>query len=159
MPEKKHTYSEKGLALTKEFEGLRLTAYLDFVGLWTIGYGHTGHDVHEGMTITQEQADALLTQDVAWAAETVNRLVQVPLTQHEFDAVVDFVFNVGRKAFGNSTMLRKLNAGNYAGAADEFPKWCKAGGKVVAGLVSRRQAEQDLFRYEVEEFDHVGSSG
>lgn len=138
-------YSSKGLALTEQFEGLRLTAYQDSVGVWTIGYGHTGADVHPGLTITQEQASALLSKDVASAVADVNRLVKVPLTQNQFDALVDFVFNVGGGNFATSTLLRDLNAGNYAAAAAQFPRWVHAGGEILPGLVARRKAEQTLF--------------
>lgn len=147
MPQKNNfTYSQNGLALTQKFEGLRLTAYQDQVGIWTIGYGHTGKDVHPKLTITQEQANNLLMQDVASAVAAVNRLVTVVFNQNGFDALVDFAFNLGNNALSGSTLLRKLNAGDFAGAADEFPKWCHAGGKLVPGLLRRRQAEQRLFQ-------------
>jgi len=146
MPQKNNfTYSQNGLNLTEQFEGLRLTAYQDSVGVWTIGYGHTGNDVRPGLTITQQQANNLLMQDTQSAAAAVNRLVTVAINQDEFDALVDFTFNLGQNALAGSTLLRKLNAGDFAGAAAEFPKWCKAGGKVLQGLVRRRQAEQQLF--------------
>jgi lysozyme len=138
-------YSNKGLAFTEQFEGLRLTAYQDSVGVWTIGYGHTGPDVHPSLTITRRQASALLLKDVASAVAAVNRLVKVPLTQNQFDALVDFVFNAGAGNFAGSTLLRDLNAGNYAGAAAQFPRWVHAGNQILAGLVSRRNAEQALF--------------
>jgi lysozyme len=140
------SYSEKGLALTQQFEGLRLTAYQDSVGVWTIGYGHTGADVHSGLTITQEQASAFLLQDVASAVATVNRLVTVALTQNQFDALVDFVFNAGSGSFAGSTLLRELNASKIEAAAAQFSRWVYAGGKELPGLVKRRNAEADLFR-------------
>jgi lysozyme len=140
------TYSKNGLALTEQFEGLRLTAYQDPVGVWTIGYGHTGPDVYPGLTITQNEATSLLLRDVGTAEGCVNRLVTVPLNQDEFDALVDFVFNLGPTAFAGSTLLRDLNAGNFAGALGEFDKWDHAGGQVVAGLLRRRQAEAQLFQ-------------
>jgi lysozyme len=140
------TYSAKGLALTQQFEGCRLTAYQDQVGVWTIGYGHTGPEVMPGLTITEEQSKALLTKDVCSAAACVNNLVNVILTQDEFDALVDFVFNLGAGAFKGSTMLRRLNAGDFEGAAAQFERWSRAGGVVVAGLLRRRQAEASLFR-------------
>ena len=139
------TYSAKGLALTEQFEGCRLTAYQDQVGVWTIGYGHTGADVTAGLTITGAQAQALLSQDVSSAAACVNNAVAVKLTQEEFDAMVDFVFNLGAEAFRGSTMLRDLNAGDFTAAASQFDLWDRAGGAVVAGLLRRRQAEADLF--------------
>ena len=139
------TYSTKGLSLTEQFEGCRLTAYQDQVGIWTIGYGHTRPDVTAGMTITIDAAQALLAKDVSSAADCVNNLVEVTLTQEEFDALVDFVFNLGAGAFRGSTMLRDLNAGDFTSAAAQFDMWDHAGGAVVAGLLRRRQAEAELF--------------
>lgn len=138
------SYSAAGLALTQQFEGCSLTSYQDQVGVWTIGYGHTT-GVTPGMTITPDQATAFLTQDVQGAVDCVNNNVQVPLTQGQFDALVDFVFNLGAGNFLNSTLLSLLNQGNYAGASQEFPKWDHAGGQVVTGLWRRRMAEQTLF--------------
>jgi lysozyme len=137
-------YSPDGLKLTESFEGCRLAAYLDSVGVPTIGYGHT-HGVAMGMTCTQEQAEQWLQQDVQVAVQAVNNLVTVPLTQQQFDALVDFTFNLGSGALQHSTLLRLLNSGNYQGAAGEFEKWDKAGGKVLPGLLRRRQAERDMF--------------
>lgn len=139
------TYGGKGLSLTEQFEGCRLTAYQDQVGVWTIGYGHTGPDVTPGLTITQDQAQALLAHDVGKAVTCVNHVVAIQLTQNEFDALVDFVFNLGAGAFTGSTMLRDLNAGNISAAAAQFDEWDHAGGAVVAGLLRRRQAETALF--------------
>ena len=140
-----HTYSDNGLALTRSFEGLRLTAYQDCGGVWTIGYGHTGPDVHADLTITDAEADALLRADVADAVTCVNRAVHVPITQNQFDALVDFCFNCGRGSLLQSTLLRKVNIGDFAGAAEQFALWDHAGGKVVPGLVRRRKAEAELF--------------
>jgi lysozyme len=139
------TYSGKGLCLTEQFEGCRLTAYQDQVGVWTIGYGHTGPDVTPGLTITQAQAQAFLAHDVGKAVACVNQFVAIQLTQNEFDALVDFVFNLGTGAFTGSTLLRYLNAGNITAAAAQFDEWDHAGGAVVAGLLRRRQAETALF--------------
>lgn len=138
-------YGKEGLTLTEQFEGCRLSAYQDQVGVWTIGYGHTGPEVCAGMTITAEQAEALLAQDVKSAADCVNRVVSVALTQEEFDALVDFVFNLGSGSFAQSTLLQLLNAGSFAAAAAQFDRWDQAGGAVVAGLLRRRQAETALF--------------
>lgn len=138
-------YSKNGLCLTEQFEGCKLQAYQDMRGIWTIGYGHTGNDVHEGLVWTKDQAEMALLLDVAWAERVVNHLVTVTLTQPEFDALVDFVFNAGSGNFINSTLLTKLNAGDYNGAATEFDKWDHANGKVVAGLLRRREAETSLF--------------
>jgi lysozyme len=139
------TYGGDGLALTEQFEGCKLTAYQDQVGVWTIGYGHTGPDVVAGLTITQQQAETLLAKDVSSAAACVNNVVAVQLSQDEFDALADFVFNLGAGAFEGSTLLRDLNAGDFAGAAAQFDAWDHAGGAVVAGLLRRRQAETALF--------------
>lgn len=134
--------------LIKHFEGCSLEAYADpATGAepWTIGYGHTGPEVHPGMTITQDEADALLREDAEKVAKQITPMVHVPLSQEEFDALVCFVFNVGIGNFAKSTLLKKLNAGDYEGAANELPKWNKAAGKVMAGLTRRRNAERDLF--------------
>ena len=142
-------YSKNGLHLTEQFEGCKLNAYPDpgtGGAPWTIGYGHTGPDVHPGLTITQEQAEELLMQDTQKAAAAVNAKVTGDITQEEFDALVDFVFNCGAGNFAASTLLRKINAGDMEGAALEFEKWTHVDGKVMAGLVRRRQAETDLFK-------------
>jgi lysozyme len=139
------TYSDAGLNLTKGFEGLRLTAYQDCAGIWTIGYGHTGPDIHEGQTITEFEAEALLRADLSAAVACVNRAVTAPITQPQFDALVDFCFNAGRGNFLGSTLLRLINEGNPGAAAAQFGLWVHAGGAVVSGLVRRRQAEAALF--------------
>ncbi len=139
------TYDNQGLALTEGFEGCRLIAYQDVRGIWTIGYGHTGSDVVTGLVITQTQAEALLVSDVAAAVACVNHAVLVDITQDEFDALVDFTFNAGRGAFLQSTLLRKLNAGDIAGTAAQFALWVNAGGVKCSGLVRRREAEELLF--------------
>jgi len=133
------------MALTQQFEGLKLTAYRDVAGIWTIGYGHTGKDVYAGRVITHQEALALLAADLHAAISVVNLRVKVPLTQNQFDALVDFAFNAGIGAFVTSTLLRDLNAGDYTGAAAQFVLWDHAGGKVVPGLLKRRQAEAELF--------------
>jgi lysozyme len=140
------TYSRNGLALTEQYEGCRLTAYQDQVGVWTVGYGHTGADVTPGLTITQAEAEALLAKDVLAAARCVNTTVKLRLTQGEFDALVDFVFNLGPGNFLRSTLLTALNAGDLARAAAQFECWDRAGGVIVAGLLRRRQAELGLFQ-------------
>ena len=138
-------YSETGLALTKEFEGLHLTAYADQAGIWTIGYGHSGPGVHAGLTITHDQAEALLAADVARAATAVKRLVTAPLTQNQFDALVDFAFNLGPASLASSTLLSDINAGDLTSAASQFQRWDHIRGTVVPGLLRRRQAEAKLF--------------
>jgi len=139
------TYSGNGLSVAESFEGLSLTAYQDQFGVWTIGYGHTGPDVTPGLTITRNQAQALLAQDVSSAAHCVNEAVTIALTQNEFDALVDLVLNIGAGNFKASTLLVDLNAGNLAAAANQFDRWDRAGGQVVAGLLRRRQAETAIF--------------
>lgn len=133
------------LALVESSEGCRLTAYQDSVGVWTIGWGHTGIDVKEGMVITKEQAETFLMEDLASAEKAVNTYVSRALTQHQFDALVDFVFNLGVGNFLHSSLLRFLNAGELATADEEFIKWNRAGGKVLPGLTKRRAAEAALF--------------
>jgi lysozyme len=138
--------SEQGLELIRAHEGCRLESYQDSVGIWTIGYGHT-RGVQRGTACTQEQADAWLAEDVKEAENCIeaNVLVLVPLTQGEFDALASFIFNLGCRAFKNSTMLRKLLASDFDGARAEFAKWNHAGGVVLAGLTARRQAEAERF--------------
>jgi lysozyme len=137
-------YSKNGLKLTDQFEGCRLTAYQDVKGVLTIGYGHT-LDVYEGMTITKDQAEQYLSDDIMWAEKTVNQYIKVPLTQDEFDALVDFVFNVGSGNFVKSTLLKLLNHNDLIGAAHELELWDHAGDKVVSGLLIRRKKEEALF--------------
>jgi lysozyme len=152
-----HAYPDPASPLGKELQrlgmwqsvlrtGVIASALLKLSGApWTIGVGHTGPEVKYGLVWTQDQADAQLLADVAGAVAAVNRLVTTPLTQGEFDALVDFVFNLGVGAFAGSTMLKLLNAGNHAAAAHEFEKWDMAGGKHVAGLLRRRVAEEHEF--------------
>lgn len=141
--------SDKGIALIKQFEGCKLTAYQDSVGVWTIGYGWTkpvdGKPIRAGMTIKQETAERLLKTGLVSYESDVSRLVKVGLNQGQFDALVSFTYNLGARSLSTSTLLRKLNAGDYAGAADEFLRWNKAGGKVLNGLTRRREAERALF--------------
>lgn len=137
--------SQKGINLIKMFEGLSLKAYKDSVGIVTIGYGSTGPHVSMGQTITEVQAEALLKTDIARFERGVSDLVTVPLNQNQFDALVSFSFNLGLGNLKSSTLLRKLNSLDYSGAAKEFERWNRAGGKVLAGLTRRRIAERDLF--------------
>lgn len=131
--------------LVKNWEQLRLIAYKPTPNdVWTIGWGHT-KDVTEGMTITADQAEQFFREDVSGAENAVNTLVKVKLNQNQYDALVDFVFNLGYGNFAHSTLLRKLNAGDYQGAADEFPKWDHQAGKVLAGLTRRRADERAKF--------------
>lgn len=136
--------SNNGMSLIKRFEGLKLQAYRDSVGIPTIGYGHT-QGVKMGDIITGEQADKFLREDLQVAELTINANVKVRLSQAQFDALASFVFNLGSGNFVKSTLLKKLNAGDYAGAAGEFGKWVNAGGKQLPGLVKRRAAEREVF--------------
>lgn len=137
-------YSRQGLDLTEQFENCRLQSYQDSRGIWTIGWGHT-RGVGPGMTCSQAQADQWLLDDVQDAVNAVNLLVKIGLTQEEFDALVDFVFNCGVGNFQRSTLLAKLNANDVQGAIDEFDKWDLCDGTVIAGLLRRRNAERALF--------------
>lgn len=136
--------SATGLELIKQHEGLRLAAYQDSVGVWTIGYGST-RGVTCAMEINQAEADERLRRDVETAEKCVNNSVSVDMSQGMFDALCSFVFNLGCRAFGNSKLLRKLNAGDDDGAAQEFLRWDHAGGKKLAGLTARRKHEQEVF--------------
>lgn len=138
--------SPRGLEFIRRMEACRLEAYQDSVGIWTIGYGHIRGPVREGDTCTQEQAEAWLLEDVASIAERcIQNMVKVDLTQQEYDALCSFIFNLGCSAFRNSTLLRKLNDGDFDGAAEQFAKWNHADNKVILGLTHRRQAERELF--------------
>ena len=141
--------SARGQALIKHFEGCSLTAYRDGAGIWTIGWGWTrpvdGVDVHRWMTISQEKADALFNEGVVDYEQAVCRLVTVALTQNQFDALVSFTYNLGPVALEHATLLAKLNAGDYAGAAAEFDRWVYIGKSPSDGLIRRRAAEKALF--------------
>ena len=141
-------FDRTGLDLTEESESLRLEAYPDpGTGSepWTIGWGHTGADIHKGMKITRSAAEMYLMQDIERCETAIYGLVEVPLTQYEFDALVDFVFNVGVGHFKSSSLLKYINQGNMAEADAEFQKWDKANGRVLPGLVNRRALEAALF--------------
>ena len=140
--------NQNGLDLIKHFEGCYLKAYQDSVGVWTIGYGHTGlvhkdGTVKAGRVITQAEAEDLLRYDLGNFAKRVSEGATVPLTDDQFSALVSFDFNTG--GFLKSTLRKKLNEGDYKGAADELLKWDKAGGKVLKGLTRRRKSERNLF--------------
>lgn len=129
----------------KRWEGLRLTAYRDVGGVWTIGYGHTGMPARAGATITTAQAESLLRQDLAVFEAAVERVVTVPLTDNQFGALVSFAFNVGETAFARSTLVARLNGGDYNGVPEQLARWVHAGGKRLQGLVNRRAAEAGLW--------------
>ncbi|BAP37796.1 putative lysozyme [Acinetobacter guillouiae] len=140
--------SANGINLICGFEGLELKAYDDGVGIWTIGYGTTvinGVKVKKGDTCTNEQAKSYMAQDLKKFESAVNTSVKVPLNQNQFDALVSLTYNIGTGAFKDSTLLKKLNAKDYKGAAAQFDRWNRGGGRVLAGLVKRRKAEMELF--------------
>lgn len=134
-----------GIQLIKSYEGCKLTAYQDQVGVWTIGYGHTGDDVYEGQTITQDEAESLFLQDLKKREDAVSGVVTVPLSDGQFSALVSFVYNLGIGALETSALLRCVNASNFDAAAAQFLRWDHEGSKVIQGLLNRRTAEQELF--------------
>jgi len=144
LSEKPIRASKKGIDLIKTFEGFRNNAYQDSAGIWTIGYGHT-LTARQGMTITRTQGEELLRQDLKRFEKAVRDRVTVPLTQNQFDALVSLAFNIGVGAFTGSTLLKRLNQGDYPGAANEFKRWVHAGGRRLKGLVNRREKEELLF--------------
>lgn len=144
--------SDTGIELIKSFEGFRANAYPDPKSggdPWTVGYGTTkfpsGRPVKQGDKVTPAQAEMYLREDVKKFAISVDALVTVPLKQCQYDALVSFVYNLGATNFRKSTLLKKLNAKDYKGAADEFLRWVSPGSSVEAGLRRRRTAERDLF--------------
>lgn len=138
--------SPDGANLIKGYEALRLEAYLCPAKVWTIGWGSTGRHVKPGLRITRAQAEALFRDDVARFETAVARhTAGVALTQSHYDALVSFAFNVGVKAFANSTLLKRVRQRDAAGAAAEFARWNKASGKVSRGLVRRRKDEANMF--------------
>ena len=138
-----------GVDLICGFEGLRLKAYDDGVGVWTIGFGTTvypnGIRVKKGDTCTEAQAKAYMVYDLKKFESAVNNAVTVPLNQNQFDALVSLAYNIGTSAFSKSTLVKKLNAGDIRGAAEQFDVWVNAGGKRMQGLVNRRAKENEVF--------------
>ena len=146
--------TESGREIIKKEEGLRLSAYRDERGLWTIGYGHLIRPEEEADLmlkgpISLAKAEQILTEDLKKAEDAIKSLVRKPINQNQFNALASFVFNIGTTAFAGSTLLRLLNVGDYEGAAAEFPRWNKVtkdGVKVVSeGLTARRARERKLF--------------
>ncbi len=135
---------EKGLELIKHFEGCELVAYKCPAGVWTIGYGHI-KGVSEGMTITQEQAEQMLLDELIEYENYINELVTVPLSQNQFDALVSWVYNLGPANLKSSTLLKVLNSNDFEGVPAQIVRWNKANGKVLEGLTRRREAEAELF--------------
>lgn len=137
--------TQEGIDLIKRFEEYRLTPYLCPAKVLTVGYGHTGLDIIKGVSITPEQAEGLLREDLEEAAGGVIDYVMEDINDNQFSALVSFVFNLGAGALHGSTLLRKLNDGDVNGAALEFLKWDHANGVELAGLLARRKAERELF--------------
>ncbi len=136
---------KQGLELIKVFEGLELKAYMPTPNdRPTIGYGHT-KGVKMGMEITEERAEALLVEDLAWVEAAIAKKVTVTLTQPQYDALCSFIYNVGAGAFSKSTLLRRLNEGDYDAAANQLPRWNKQKKVALSGLTRRRVAEKALF--------------
>lgn len=133
------------LPLVKRWEGCELTAYLCPARVWTVGYGATGPDVRQGVTWTQEQAEKRLERDLMGFGSRVDVLVRVELSVGQMAALASLAYNIGIEAFRKSTLLRLLNAGDYKGAAAQFDRWNRGGGKVLRGLVRRRREERVLF--------------
>ena len=135
----------EGIALIKKFEGCELEAYQCSAGVWTIGYGHT-KDIVEGMTISKEQAEEMLVDELHEYENYINKYVTVALSQNQFDALVSWVYNLGPANLKASTMLKVLNKGQYEEVPAQMKRWNKAGGKVLEGLIRRREAEACLFK-------------
>lgn len=151
LPKKPSAMRLQDIEMIKEHEGLRLNAYLPTKNdVWTIGYGHT-KTAHKGMIITQERAEQLLREDIKWVEKAIRENVKVPLTQNQYDALGSLIYNIGAGAFSKSTLLSRLNNGDYVGAANQFLVWNKQTNRktgvkeVLPGLVRRRKAERELF--------------
>lgn len=145
----KYSLSDNGMKLLEQFEGLRLESYLDSANIYTIGFGSIkypdGSKVRKGDKITKSQAKEYKLHDLKEFENTVNTSVNVPLSQNQYDSLVSLSYNIGSAAFKNSTLLKKLNSGDYKGAAEQFLVWDKVNSKKVQGLVNRREAERNLF--------------
>ena len=156
------TINQAGLALIKEFEGFRANAYLDPVGIWTIGYGTTsaagvGITVKPGMRITEAKAASYLSAAINKFAAQIDPLITQPITENERAAFLSLAYNIGPGAFAKSSALRKFNEGDKRGAADAILLWNKAGGRVLAGLTRRREAERALFLSQVADQNPIKS--
>ena len=144
--------SQEGIALIKKFEGCKLESYLCAANVPTIGYGST-KGIEMGMNISQERAEELLSKDLKVYEDAVNKAVELPLHQHQFDALVSWTFNLGGANLNTSTMLKVLNKGAYEDVPAQIKRWNKAGGKVLEGLTRRRLAESLLF--EGNDWEHI----
>ena len=144
-----HDISENGYAIIREFEGFRETAYKDTGGVWTIGFGTikypTAVSVKPGDTCTREDAEVYLKNDCKWVDACLDKHVKVSVTQNQFDALASFVYNIGESQFNSSTLLAKLNAGDFKSAAANFDRWIYDNGKKIQGLANRRAKEKALF--------------
>lgn len=136
--------SENGIELIKEFEGYKSEAYQCTSGVWTIGYGHT-KNVQKGDTCSVEEATEFLKQDVEIAERAINQLVKVELNQNQFDAILSFVYNIGRENFKHSSMLKFLNSAHFPLAAGQFDRWVYSRSNKSQGLINRRAKEKELF--------------
>lgn len=136
--------NDEGVALIKQWEGCKLTAYKCPAGVWTIGYGHT-RTAREGMTITQAQAESLLREDLRVFEAAVTDAVDVDLSDNQFAALVSWAYNIGVGAMRRSSLIRRLNAGEYDAVPNELAKWSRVKGKAVKGLSNRRAAEAGLW--------------
>jgi len=141
--------SENGYALIRDFEGFRDKAYRDTGGVWTLGFGTIkypdGRSVKQGDTCTREQAEQWLKSDCRWVDACLDKYVKATISQNQFDALASFVYNIGESQFRSSTLLAKLNAGDYRVAAANFDRWIYDNGKIITGLVNRRAQEKALF--------------
>jgi lysozyme len=139
--------SKAGADLIRKYEGCKLTAYQDVIGKWTIGWGHTGPEVREGLTITKAEAEEILATRLANEFEpgVMEAIGYAPVTQPQFDAMISLAYNIGVGAFAKSTLARLHRTGEYYPAAEEFMRWTRAGGRVLKGLTRRRAEERDLY--------------
>lgn len=136
--------------LIRKWEGCKLVAYQDTGGVWTIGYGHT-KTAKPGMMISEEAAEELLRGDLEWVQDVLNSSVQVPINQAQYDVLASFVYNIGGTQFRNSTLLRKLNAYDYVGVTEEFLRWKYDNGRVIQGLLNRREDEAATWKGVIED--------
>lgn len=136
--------SNEGVIFIKRWEGFRSKPYVCDGGVLTIGYGHT-HDVREGQRVTELEADQMLRRDLDYYATKVADVIHITLNQNQFDALVSLTYNIGVPAFAKSTLLKKLNEGNFHAAGEQFTRWVHAKGKKLPGLIRRRSEEQEMF--------------
>ncbi len=141
----KELYKLENTQIPHHFEGCKLKSYRCPASVLTIGWGSTGDHVYEGQAITQQQADDLFVKDMQRFVDNLNKVVVVDLTQNQVDSLLSFMYNIGCGNFNSSTLLKKLNKGDYEGASEQFLRWNKGDGKVLTGLTRRRKAEQHYF--------------